>query len=78
MTQGAPTMIEVLKLRVDFVYFGRKIEVLKGVTAVFQKGRISGIVGESGCGKSVLGTALLRMLPRNALVSDQCLYKGRD
>ncbi len=71
-------MIEVSKLRVDFVYPGRKIEVLKGVTAVFREGRISGIVGESGCGKSVLGTALLRMLPRNALVSGQCLYKGRD
>lgn len=70
--------IEIRKLTVDFVYPRRRIGALKGVDAVFREGRISGIVGESGCGKSVLGMALLRLLPGNAAVSGRCLYGGRD
>lgn len=36
------------------------------------------LVGESGCGKSVVALALMGLLPPNALVSGEVRYKGRD
>jgi peptide/nickel transport system ATP-binding protein len=37
-----------------------------------------GMVGESGCGKSVTGLALLRLLPRTAQLTGRVLFEGRD
>jgi peptide/nickel transport system ATP-binding protein len=41
-------------------------------------GEVLGIVGESGCGKSVTSMALLRLLPPSAQVSGQVIFDGVD
>ena len=41
-------------------------------------GEVLGIVGESGCGKSVTSMAMLRLLPPTAVVTGQALFQGRD
>jgi peptide/nickel transport system ATP-binding protein len=41
-------------------------------------GRSLALVGETGCGKSVLAHAVLRLLPQNAEVSGQVLFGGQD
>ena len=46
------------------------------VSAVFESGKITGLIGESGCGKSVLGLALLGMIPPYANVKGSVFYKG--
>lgn len=44
-----------------------------------RQGEILGIVGESGCGKSMLGLSLLGLLPRGGTVREgQALYRGKD
>jgi len=40
--------------------------------------KIVGLIGETGCGKSVLGLSVLRLLPRNTEVKGKVFYKGRD
>jgi peptide/nickel transport system ATP-binding protein len=50
-------------LRVTFHRAGRDIQALRGVTLDVRAGEILGLVGESGSGKSVLGLALLGLLP---------------
>ena len=80
---GKPeTLIEVENLSVWFPVkknlFGKPLEFIKAVDNVsFQvfKGEILGIVGESGCGKTTLGRALLRLVK---LTSGKIVYNGID
>ena len=44
------------------------VRALRGVSLEVEVGEIVGIVGESGCGKSSLIHAILRLMPRNAEV----------
>jgi oligopeptide/dipeptide ABC transporter ATP-binding protein len=55
------------------------VQAVDGVTFSLQKGQALGLVGESGAGKSSLGLALMRVLPRNVARFDgQVLLDGID
>jgi peptide/nickel transport system ATP-binding protein len=44
-----------------------------------ERGQIVGLVGESGCGKSTIASAIMRLLPPNGQISGgELLFKGRD
>ncbi|MDO4453511.1 MAG: ABC transporter ATP-binding protein [Eubacteriales bacterium] len=63
------------------VYFPVRQGIVKAVdhvSATFQFGKITGIIGESGCGKSVMGMAVLGLLPQYAKAEGQILYQGKD
>ncbi len=47
---------------------GQNIKAVDGVTLSVPEGQVTGLIGESGCGKSVLGMALLGLLPPYAAV----------
>jgi ABC-type glutathione transport system ATPase component len=66
----------LLSLRLSVSY--GKHPVLRELSLDVQKGEILGIVGRSGCGKSTLALAITRLLGRQASVSGQILYNGRD
>ena len=59
----APSLVEIRGLRVTFSRGGRSIRAIRGVDLSIARGEILGLVGESGSGKSVLGLALLGLLP---------------
>lgn len=53
--------------------------ILRGVSLHVSPGETLGVVGESGCGKSMTGLALMGMLPRNAEVPEgEIVFNGRD
>jgi peptide/nickel transport system ATP-binding protein len=53
--------------------------VLRGVSLEVQPGEVRGLVGESGAGKSMLGRAVLGLLPANAAItSGRILFEGHD
>lgn len=54
------------------------VTAVNHVSAVFRGGRITGLIGESGSGKSVLGMAVLRLLPSSAILSGSCYYGQAD
>ncbi len=68
--------ITVQNLSVAFPVGRAWVRAVDGVTADFAAGRCTAIIGESGCGKSVLGQAVLGILPDGARRSGGVLYGG--
>ena len=63
---SAPSLLTVEDLRVVFEGDrGSLTEAVGGVSFSLMPGRTLGIVGESGCGKSVTALSIMRLLPRS-------------
>jgi peptide/nickel transport system ATP-binding protein len=58
----------VRELRVSFFTRRGVYKALNGVDLELRKGEVLGIAGESGCGKTTLGLAIMSLLPRNAAI----------
>src|SRR5580704_2025945 len=56
--------LSVRDLVVDFVQDTGAVRALDGVNLDLHAGRVLGVVGESGCGKSVTARAILRLIDR--------------
>ncbi|MEK7813711.1 MAG: ABC transporter ATP-binding protein [Candidatus Desantisbacteria bacterium] len=54
------------------------VRAVDGVDFEINKGEIVGIIGESGCGKSMTALSILQLLPPQAKVSGEILYQGND
>jgi oligopeptide/dipeptide ABC transporter ATP-binding protein len=72
-------MIEVKDLKVTIQTQSQKIEAVRGVSFKLNEGEKLGIVGESGCGKTILMKSLLQLLPPTASVDKGAIwYEGKD
>ncbi len=54
------------------------LHAVDGVDLRLEAGRTLGIVGESGCGKTMLSRAVLQLLPKRATLSGRVIFAGRD
>ncbi len=74
------TLLEIKNLTLCFTNAGQSFPVLRRIDLSLQEGEKLGIVGESGCGKSVLVKALLRLLPaHSSFISEgEILYQKKD
>jgi oligopeptide transport system ATP-binding protein len=73
------SLLSVEDLRVQFWTQRGTIYAVNGVSFEIARGETLGIVGESGCGKSVTSLALLGILPRaGRIVSGRAIFEGRD
>jgi peptide/nickel transport system ATP-binding protein len=73
-------LLTVADLRVVFEGDrGRLTEAVAGVSFSLRAGSTLGIVGESGCGKSVTGLSIMRLLPKTGTrISGSVEFEGRD
>ena len=62
-------LLEVRDLNLEFKTSRGILKALNGISFNVKRGEVFGIVGESGCGKTVTGLSVLRLLPRSASVS---------
>jgi oligopeptide/dipeptide ABC transporter ATP-binding protein len=77
MTAAVP-LLEVNDLSVSFRTVDGVAGVLDQVSFEVPEGHWTGLVGETGCGKSVTASAVIRLLPRNAAAAGQIALRGID
>jgi oligopeptide/dipeptide ABC transporter ATP-binding protein len=76
---GLDPLLAVDGLRVEFWTARGTIYAVNGISFSIRQGETLGIVGESGCGKSVTSLALLGILPRaGRAVAGTARFEGRD
>lgn len=73
------TVLEVKNLSVSFDTKKGEVEAVRDVSFSVKKGEVLAIVGESGCGKTVMSQSVLKLLPRNSRIkSGQILVEDTD
>jgi oligopeptide/dipeptide ABC transporter ATP-binding protein len=71
-------LLEVSGLRVGFPRAGGRREVVAGIGYSLAPGRTLGVVGESGCGKSMTALALIGLVPPPGEVGGSIVFQGRE
>ncbi len=72
-------MLEVRDLRTYFFTDRGVVKAVEGVSFSIAPGRTLGLVGESGCGKSVTALSLMRLVPPpGRIVGGEILFEGRN
>ena len=80
LAAAVDTVASVDDLHITFRRKGRDVRALRGVSLELARGEVVGLVGESGSGKSVLGLALLGLLPSAPppAIAGQVTVEGTD
>jgi peptide/nickel transport system ATP-binding protein len=72
-------LLTIAGLRTSFRIPGGDFAAVDGIDLTVPRGRTLGIVGESGCGKSVLSLSIMGLVPRpGRIAGGQVLLEGRD
>ncbi len=73
------TLLDVRDLTVHYATRRGVMRAVDGVSFALEPGHQLGLIGESGCGKTTTGRALLRVLPRNGRIAGgEVRFKGSD
>src|SRR5947209_8058783 len=68
------SLLSIRNLKVHFPFRGATVRAVDGVSLDIAEGETLGLLGESGCGKTTLGRAILGL---QRAVSGDVLYRGR-
>src|SRR5438094_144524 len=73
-------LIQVKNLRTSFFTPEGEVRAIDGVSFEIGESKTLGLVGESGCGKSVTSLSIMRLIPSppGRIVGGEILYRGRD
>ena len=76
----APPLLEVKDLKTVFASDSGVAVAVDGIDFALQPGETLGLVGESGCGKTVTGLSILRLVPDppGRIVKGEILFNGQD
>jgi peptide/nickel transport system ATP-binding protein/oligopeptide transport system ATP-binding protein len=72
-------LLSIEGVRTEFRAGAKSLAVVDGVNLSVERGRTLGIVGESGCGKSMLSLSIMRLVPSAGRISaGKILFEGAD
>ncbi len=74
------SLLEIENLQTHFFTERGQIPAVDGIDLSIRKGEVLGVVGESGCGKSVTSLSVMRLVPNppGRIVGGQIRFKGED
>ena len=75
---SAGTLLDARGLGVTLRTGGGAVELVRDVDVAVDRGEIVGLIGESGCGKSLSSMALLKLLPANMEIRGSVMFDGQD
>ena len=80
MSEQNKPVLEVKGLQTYFKTDAGIVKAVDGVSFTVHEGETIGLVGESGCGKSVTNLSIMRLVPSppGKIVGGEVLYEGRD
>ncbi|MBC7797552.1 MAG: ABC transporter ATP-binding protein [Pyrinomonadaceae bacterium] len=74
-----PHLLEVKNLKTQFPTRAGIVKAVDGVSFTLDEGELLGIVGESGCGKSITSLSIMRLIGgAGKIVGGEILFKGKD
>jgi peptide/nickel transport system ATP-binding protein len=79
-SEMAAPLLEIRGLKVHFATDDGMVRAVDGVDLSIARGETLGVVGESGCGKTVTAMSVLKLIamPPGRIVEGQILWRGRD
>lgn len=77
MSEKEP-LVEVKDLRVRFDVRDGVVNAVDGTSFTLYRGQTLGIIGESGCGKSITAKAIMNMIPKNGSMDGEIIFHMRD
>ncbi|NEB08502.1 dipeptide/oligopeptide/nickel ABC transporter permease/ATP-binding protein [Streptomyces coelicoflavus] len=78
VAEDAADLLVVRDLSIRFPDRYGDTRVVDGISFTVREGETLGLVGESGCGKSITSLAIMGLLARNAVAGGEIRYRGRD
>jgi len=73
------TLVEVKDLHIHFEVREGTVKAVQGTTFKINRGQTTGVIGESGCGKSITAKAIMQMIPHpGKIVQGEVLYHYHD
>src|SRR5688572_30888799 len=74
-----PHLLEVTNLQTHFPTRGGLVRAVNGVSFRLDRGELLGLVGESGCGKSITALSIMRLIsPPGKIAGGEIMFDGKD
>ena len=72
-------LLEIKNLKIHYRTKSGVVEAVDDISFAVESGGTLGLVGESGCGKTTIAKAIMRLLPRNGIIAGgKIVFKDRD
>ncbi|MEN3613790.1 dipeptide/oligopeptide/nickel ABC transporter permease/ATP-binding protein [Plantactinospora sp. ZYX-F-223] len=75
---SGPPMLQVKELAIGFEGRHAGVDIVAGISFDVRPGEVLGLVGESGCGKSLTALTIMGLQPRGARIGGEIRFDGKD